>query len=133
MTLRNDHSDLQKQPSMIQNFDDLEVFKRSYQFALQMKKLSLNFPPEEKFSLTDQISRASRSIPANIAEGWAKRNFVPVFKRHLIDSIGSKAEIQVHLMMARDFDYISEETYTSLFRETDEIGKMLYALHKNWK
>ncbi len=118
---------------MIQNYDDLEVYKRSYQFALQMKKLSMHFPGEEKFLLNDQINRASRSIPANIAEGWAKRNFGPVFKRHLIDSIGSKAEMQVHLMMAKDFGYIDQETFSSLFLETDEIGKMLHALHKNWK
>ena len=133
MKHKGNQSDLQKQTAMIQNYDDLEVFKRSYHFALQMQKLSLNFPADERFLLKNQTNRASRSIPANIAEGWAKRKFGPVFKRHLIDSIGSKAEMQVHLMMAKDFGYIDQETYTSLFLETDEIGKMLFVLHKNWK
>ncbi len=118
---------------MIRTYKDLDVFKRSYQFAIDIRRMSLNFPHDERYLLKDQLNRSSRSIPSNIAEGWAKRNFDAIFKRQLVDAIGSCAETEVHLQMALDFGYIQPEVFDLKNKEIDEIYKMLYALHRNWK
>lgn len=74
---------------MIKTVFDLDVFKISYGIAMDIFKLTRNFPKEERYSLTDQIVRSSRSVSANIAEGWGKRIYENEFKRHLIYSMGS--------------------------------------------
>ncbi len=118
---------------MIRTYKDLEVYKRSYSLAIGIKQLTSSFPSDERYLLKDQLNRSTRSIPANIAEGWAKRNYDAIFKRQLIDAIGSCAETEVHLQMALDFGYISSDLFHSKNTEIDEIYKMLYALHRNWK
>ena len=80
---------------MIQSFRDLNAYQLSFSLAEEIFHLSKKFSKEEHYSLTDQIRRSSRSIPANVAEGWAKRHFENVFKRHLVDSIGSCDETKV--------------------------------------
>ncbi len=65
---------------MIQSYKDLEVYKRSFKMASEIFRLTRKFPKEEMYSLISQIVRSSRSISANISEGWAKRNFELVFK-----------------------------------------------------
>lgn len=76
-------------PFMIKSYKDLEVHQMAYVFAMDIFYLSKRFPKEETYSLTSQIIRSSRSISANIAEGWAKREYENVFKQHLIHSLGS--------------------------------------------
>jgi four helix bundle protein len=95
--------------------------------------MTKNFPKEEMYSLTNQIRRASRSIPANIVEGWAKRKYENIFRRHLIDSIGSCNETKLWLDFSRDCKYISNDENDTLMKNCDEIGKMLNGLHDNWK
>ena len=73
----------------IKSVKDLKVYKVAFELAMEIFKLTLNFPKEEKYSLTDQIRRASRSVAINIREGFAKRRYENVFIRHLNDSIGS--------------------------------------------
>jgi len=74
---------------MIKTMFDLDVFKLSYDFAMEIFKATRLFPKEERYSLTDQIIRASRSISGNIGEGWGKRVYENEFKRHLVYAIGS--------------------------------------------
>lgn len=70
----------------VKTFLDLEVYQQARQLAKEIFNLTIKFPPEEKYSLTDQIRRSSRSISANIAEGWSKRIYINSFKRHLVDA-----------------------------------------------
>jgi four helix bundle protein len=95
--------------------------------------LTRKYPKEEVYSLTSQISRSSRSISANIAEGWAKRTYESVFKQHLVHSLGSCAETENWLDFALECGYTSKEQHQPLKKEIDEIGKMLNKLHQNWK
>ena len=77
---------------MIKSITDLDVFRLAYQLAMDIFQIAKSFPKEEKYSLTDQIVRASRSIAANIAEGWGKRIYESEFKKHLIYAMGSLEE-----------------------------------------
>ena len=72
--------------NIVKTYRDLNVYQLSYSLAIKLFELAKKFPKEETYSLTDQVKRASRSIPANIAEGWTKRKYENVFIRHLIDS-----------------------------------------------
>ena len=86
----------------IKTFRDLEVYELSRKLALKIFILSKKFPPEEKYSLTDQVRRSSRSIAANIAEAWGKRIYEDGFKRHLIDALGSLEETKSWLLSGYD-------------------------------
>lgn len=118
---------------MIKNVKDLEVFNLSYSFAMDIFSISRIFPKEEKYSLIDQIVRASRSISANIAEGWAKRIYENEFKRHLIYALGSVEEVKTWLQFAKDCSYLVPKEYDALFLKYDELGAKIFKLHENWK
>jgi four helix bundle protein len=117
----------------IKTFLDLEVYQIARKLALEIFELTKKFPSEEKYSLTDQIRRSSRSVKANIAEGWGKRNYTDVFKRHLIDSLGSLEETKSWLISCHDCSYIINEVYNGLAKEYDLLGGKIYTLHQNWK
>ena len=95
--------------------------------------LTKKLPKEELYSMTDQVRRSSRSVPANIVEGWAKRAYENVFKRHLIDATGSAEETKLWLNFALDCNYIEQEEHRNILARYDEIGKMLHGLHDSWK
>ena len=118
---------------MIQSYKDLNVYTASYSLAMDVFWMTKKFPKEELYSLTDQIRRASRSITANIVEGWAKRNYENVFKKHLIDSIGSCDETKLWLDFAFDCKYIKTDEHNNLVSKYQEVGKMLKGLFENWK
>jgi four helix bundle protein len=118
---------------MIKTFFDLDVFKLSYQAAMEVFNMTRSFPKEERYSLTDQIVRSSRSVSANIAEGWAKRKYENDFKRHLIYSMGSLEETKVWLLFSKDCLYINDELYKMLEKKLDECGAKIYKLYENWK
>ncbi|MGV3529560.1 MAG: four helix bundle protein [Flavisolibacter sp.] len=117
---------------MIKSVSDLDVFKLSYTFAMEIFKVSRSFPREEVYSLTDQVIRSSRSISANMAEGFGKRIYEQEFKKHLIYSVGSLEETKVWISFARDCGYITVEVYEHLFKISDDIGAKLYKLHQSW-
>lgn len=104
----------------------------SYGLAMEVFTVAKEFPKEEKYSLTSQLIRSSRSIPANIAEGWAKRVYEDVFKRHLVDAIGSVHETVVWLDFARDCRYLSDDKHVFLLNKYEEVSKMLTKLHESW-
>jgi four helix bundle protein len=118
---------------MIKTVFDLEVYNTSYGFAMDIFKMTRNFPKEEKYSLTDQVVRSSRSIAANIAEGWGKRIYENEFKKHLVYAMGSLKETKVWLLFAKDCNYIASETHSALSLKCDEIGAKLYKLFENRK
>jgi len=118
---------------MIKTVFDLEVFKLSYQLAMEIFNVSRHFPKEERYSLTDQVVRCSRSISANIAEGWGKRIYENEFKRHLVYGMGSLEETKVWLNFAKDCMYLNSENFKSLNEKYDELGARIYKLFENWK
>lgn len=116
---------------MIKSYKDLDVYNISYELAMGIFELTKEFPIEEKYSLTSQIVRSSRSISANITEGWAKRSYENYFKQHLIHALGSNAETENWLSFAKDCNYITESKADELTKKLEQIGKMLTKLHQN--
>lgn len=118
---------------MIKHFKDIEVYRLSYDLAMDIFRLTREFPKEELYSLTSQIIRSSRSVPANIAEGWSKRKHENIFKRHLLDAMGSTDETKTWIDFAKDCKYISTDKHSELMSRYEEVGAKLYNLHDNWK
>ena len=118
---------------MITSYKDLEVYQRSYKVALEIHKITLKFPDYERYELGSQLRKATKSIPLNIGEGHGKRNSIDEFKRFLQMAIGSCDEVKILIEFAKDLGYIAEEEYLVLIDEYDQIGKMLYVIHKNWR
>ena len=117
----------------IQSIKDLKVYNIAFELAMEIFKLSLNFPIEEKYSLTDQIRRSSRSVAINIREGFAKRRYENVFTRHLNDSLGSSEETRGWLDFALSCEYISRSSHEGLDGRYDEVNAMLFSLMNSWK
>ena len=109
----------------MQGFRDLKVFQLAYKLALEFFYESKAFPKDERFSLTDQIRRSSRSVAANIAEGYRKRQVSKLFVSKLADADGEATETQIWLDFARDCGYLTVERHAELIRECEEVGKML--------
>ena len=104
------------------------VFKSSFELALQIHQLSKNFPPEEKFSLTDQIRRSSRSVSTNIAEAFRKRRYPKSFIFKLSDSESEAAETQVWLSFAVAFGYLDERTVQELEEKYQQLEKQIITM-----
>lgn len=104
---------------------DLEVHKLAFETAMEIFELSKSFPKEERYSLTDQIRRSSRSVTANIAEAFRKRRYPKAFISKLSDSEGEAAETQVWIGFALKCKYIDSEMYEELFDKYDHIISML--------
>ena len=117
----------------IRTYRDLDVFQESYKAALDVSKLVRRFPPFEQLELGRQLRRAARSVPANIVEGWAKRNSALEFKRYLQNAIGSCHETQLWLEMAKDENYITKVEHEELRNRYNRIGAMLQRLWERWK
>lgn len=81
--------------SKIESFKDLIVYQKAYRLAMEIFEISMNFPKEEKYSLTDQIRRSSRSVTSNLAEAWSKRRYEKSFVNKLTDSLGEENETEV--------------------------------------
>ena len=104
---------------------DLRVFQAAFQVAMEIHNLSKQFPAEEKFSLTDQMRRSSRSVCANLAEAFRKRRYPKNFVSKLSDSEAEAAESQVWLDFAFECDYISKDVYDKLYNNYNNIIGML--------
>ena len=104
---------------------ELKVFQLAYRLAMEIFYLTKSFPTEEKYLLTDQIRRSSRSVAANIAEGYRKRQYPKAFVNKLSDSDGEATETQVWLEFSKDCGYLSAEVCKRLLNEYEQVGKML--------
>ncbi len=111
--------------SEMRGFKDLEVYQLAYELALEIFEISKSFPKEERYSLTDQIRRASRSVCTNIAEGYRKRIYPKHFRSKMTDADAEASETLVWLDFARDCKYISTETHSHLYSEYERVGRML--------
>jgi four helix bundle protein len=104
---------------------DLKVYQLSYRLAMEIYNESRLFPQDERFSLTDQIRRSSRSVAANIAEGFRKRRYPNMFVSKLSDADTEATETQVWLDFARDCGYLSTQRHEQLTTQYQEVGRML--------
>lgn len=118
---------------MIKSFKDLEIYQESYALAITVNKICIVLPLFERNDLGSQMRRCSKSPPANIAEGWAKRRFEKEFKVYLDRALGSCNEMEVHLSMVRDLGYYSTEICDSLIKRYINLGGKIVNLRKNWK
>ena len=106
------------------NFRELEFWKRSRVLAINLYSLTKSFPKEEQFGLTNQMRRASVSIPSNIAEG-ASRSSRKEFARFLEISVGSAHELETQLLIAKEIKLVDNEGYKTINKEIIEITKMV--------
>jgi len=119
----------------IRTHNDLDVYKLAFELAMEIFEISKNFPVEEKYSLTDQIRRSSRSVCSNLAEAFRKRKYPKAFVSKLSDSEGEAAETQVWLEFAVSCQYIDNPIHITLLENYNHvIGKIVnMSLHpENW-
>ncbi|OFX84537.1 MAG: four helix bundle protein [Bacteroidetes bacterium GWF2_33_16] len=107
------------------DFKDLRVYQLSYKLAMEVFKITTKFPKEERYSLTDQIRRSSRSIVANLAEAYRKRQYPKHFLSKLSDSDAELAETLVWLDFSKDCAYISSDENSYFIKEYTEVGRLL--------
>jgi len=120
----------------IRRHTDLDVYKKAFAAAMKIFELSKGFPKEEKYSLTDQIRRSSRSVCANIGEAWRKRRYEAAWISKLGDSEAESAETQVWLQFSVECGYLSREAGMELYKEYDAILGMLVNMiihSEEWK
>ena len=119
--------------SVVRTYSDLLVYQQSYRLALDVSRLTKEFPKQEQFELGRQIRNCTRSVAANIVEGWAKRNSAAEFKRHLIIAIGECAETKFWIDLATDEGFIEAKRAGFLGSEYGKLGFMLHNLWKEWR
>ena len=113
---------------MLRGHRDLKVYQLAFKLAMEIFRLSKAFPEDERYSLTSQIRRSSRSVAANIAEGFRKRQYPSMFVSKLADADAEATETQVWLDFARECKYLPEEQRNQLVIGYEEIGKMLNSM-----
>lgn len=116
---------------MLRGHRDLRAFQLSYKLAMEIFHLSRAFPQEEIYSLTDQIRRSSRSVAANLAEGFRKRRYPNMLVNKLTDCDAEASETQVWIDFALDCGYLSKENHDRLTEGYEEVGRMLYGMMSN--
>jgi four helix bundle protein len=107
-------------------YKDLLAYQKGYSLALKIYQISKRFPPEEKFSLTDQIRRSSRSVCTNLAEAYKRRKYNNYFISKLNDSETENTETEVWLDFTKDCLYITNEEYHELIALNTEVGKLIW-------
>ena len=113
-----------------QDYRDLNVWQEAMDLVVSCYRLTATFPKHELFGLTSQLQRAAVSIPANIAEGEG-RQYEGEFLKHLAVALGSLAELETHIQIARRLGYVGESTQDELLEHTRKISRMLYGLRKS--
>ncbi len=120
----------------IRRHTDLDVYQRGFDAAMEIFRVSQSFPKHERFSLTDQCRRSSRSVCANLAEAWRKRRYPAAFVAKLSDSEAEAAETQTWIQFAVECEYLESEDARKLYSEYDNIIGMLVNMinnPQNWK
>jgi len=117
-------------PKRLKSVRDLNIYQRAFNAAMEIYELSKTFPAEEKFSLTDQIRRSSRSVCTNLSEGWRKRRYKAVFINKLTDSGQEAAETQTWLEFALACKYITQDTFENLDEKYEHISAQLITMER---
>jgi four helix bundle protein len=117
----------------VKNYADLLIYKQAYRLTLRVSAFSKTMPREEQFELGRQLRRSSRSVGANIVEGWTKRVSPAEFKRHLVIAAGEVAETKYWLELAADEGFVVRHTAESLVGEYSKLGFMIHNLWKEWR
>ena len=112
---------------MYQDTSKLIVWQRSHELVLRIYEVTKGFPKDEQFGLTSQIRRAAVSIPSNIVEGKA-RGSNKDYNRFLMMARGSLEEVKYQMLLAKDLKYIDENTYIEIYKNMDEVGRLLGGL-----
>jgi four helix bundle protein len=112
-------------------YKDLLAYKKAYELAMEVFGISIKFPSEEKYSLTDQVRRSSRSVCTNLAEAYRRKRYKDYFISKLNDAETENAETQVWFDFAKDCKYITEEQHKELSAKNDEIGKLVWYMINN--
>lgn len=112
-------------------FQELLAYRKSFDLAMEVFEVSKSFPKDERYSLTDQMRRSSRSVAANIAESYAKRRYQKHFISKLTDSDSENLETQTWLEFARACEYVNAETFERLMKQTVEIAKLIHYMIRN--
>ena len=107
------------------SYKDLEVFKKAYALAMEIFEISKSFPPEERYSLTDQVRRSSRSVCANFGEAYRRRKYPAHFVSKLTDADSENTETEIWIKFSLDCKYISEIVFSNLEKRSAEVGRML--------
>ena len=113
------------------DYRDLLAYKKSFALAMMIYDVSKNFPNEEKYSLTDQIRRSSRSVTVTITESYRKRIYPKNFLSKLTDAEAENSETQVWLDFSLSCGYLEESKYNELTNINSEVGKLIYYMMKN--
>ena len=114
----------------INSADELRVYKAAYTLAMDIFNVSKKWPKEERYSLTDQIRRSSRSVCANLSEAWAKRRYEAHFISKLTDSDAENSETRTWLCFAKDGGYLTDQEYKKLNDDCRAAGAMLGSMIK---
>jgi four helix bundle protein len=122
---------LQKLPrwdmARIETFRDLLVWQKSMELTERTYRIIATFPPEERYGLARQMTRASSSIPANLAEGFSRRSRM-AYRNHVSIGLGSQAEYETHLELARRLKFISDQVCAEIHDLAQEVGRLLHGL-----
>ena len=122
-----------RESELVQNFTELRVYQLAFESAMRIYELSKKWPSEEKYSLTDQIRRSSRSVCGNIAEAWRKRRYPAHFVSKLSDADTEAAETEVWLDFALRCGYLKSKDHIKLHDNYDHICRMLTKIMANPK
>ncbi len=123
-----------KNRNLVRDFEDLIVYRKAYELSLEIHRFSLGLPKIEQFALGEQVRRASKSICANIAEGFGRqRASSPEFRRFLSMAIGSSDEMKVWLSYCRDLGYLDKAKCDEWRARYVTIARMLNGLRDKWR
>lgn len=116
-----------KQNTNENSFEKLVVWQKAHNFVLEIYSITKMFPSDEKYVLVSQLRRSSSSIAANIVEG-NERKTKKEFIQFLYTSKASLSETKYHLLLAKDLNYLNNNSYVKLIKDANEIGKMINGL-----
>jgi four helix bundle protein len=119
-----------RQIKRISSVRDLEVYRLAFDTAMEIFEISRGFPKEERYSLTDQIRRCSRSVCTSLAEGWRRRRYKAVFINKLSEAAQEAAETQTWLEFAWKCNYIDEVIFRKLYEKYEHIFAMLFTMER---
>ena len=118
---------------VIRRHTDLEVYKRAFAVAMRIFEITKKFPLEERYSLTDQIRRSSRSVAANLGEAWRKRRYEGAWISKLGDCEAEATETQVWLQFSVECGYLERDTGVEIYQEYDALLGMLVKMITDWE